>query len=159
MWGGPDSPHGIARLTQTAGCCQQCGQLSCSPENQWLLDQMESCALVSKVPSTGRTVAHSRFSTAHCYSLSSPTMTKPCPWQWEMTVTVRTVWFHLYLYELTTALTLQKDLKMGIYCFNIHLSYISLPKLYELLKMQIRIMVIEWLWLTWKSFDHQYNGA
>lgn len=109
--------------------------------------------------STGRTVAHSRFSTAHCYSLSSPTMTKPCPWQWEMTVAVRTVWFHLYSHELTTALTLQKDLKMGIYCFKIHLSYIALPKLYELFKMQIRIMVIEWLWLTWKRFDHQYNGA
>lgn len=57
------------------------------------------------------------------------------------------------------AWTLQKDLKVGIYCFNIHLSYIALPKLHELLKMQIRIMVIEWLWLTWKRFDHQYNGA
>lgn len=159
VWGGPASLSGIPMLTQRAGCCQQCGQLSWSPENQGLLDQMDSCALVSTVSNPGRTVAHSRFSTAHCYSFSSPAMTKPCPWQWEMTVTVRTVWFDLYLHELTTALTLQKDLKMGIYCFDIHLSYITLPKLYELLKMQIRIMVIEWLWLTWKRFDHQYNGA
>lgn len=160
MWGGPASPYGIPTLTQRAGCCQQCGQLSCSPENQWLLDQMESCALVSSASSTGRTRLTADFpQLTVIYSLLSPTMTKPCPWQWEMTVTVRTVWFHLYLHELTTALTLQKDLKAGIYCFSIHLSYTALPKLYELLKMQIRIMVIEWLWLTWKRFDHQYNGA
>lgn len=117
------------------------------------------CSGQHSLSNTGRTVAHNRFSTAHCYSLSSPSMTKPYPWQWEMTVRVRTVWFDLYLHELTTALTLQKDLKMGIYCFNIHLSYIALPKLYKLLKMQRRIKVIEWLWLTWKRFDHQYNGA
>lgn len=89
--------------------------------------------------------------------IHSPIQLKPCPWQWEVTVRARTVWFDQH--EFTTALTLQKDLKTGIHCSNIHLSYIALPKLYELLKMQIRIMVIEWLWLTWKRFAHQYNGA